>query len=126
MIATYEKYENLLKKVELYCLKIGDMEFHLSFDMKCTMIDGKICNILTDNKASSRCNICGVGPKLMNDLNHVITRKCNEEFYKFGMSTLHAWIRSLEYLLHIVYNLDFRKSAARTSQEKELKKKGNK
>jgi len=32
-----------------------------------------------------------------------------EKYFKFGLSTLHAWIRFFECLLHISYRLDFKK-----------------
>lgn len=31
-----------------------------------------------------------------------------EIFYNFGLSTLHAWIRFFECLLHIAYRLEFK------------------
>ncbi|KYN07992.1 hypothetical protein ALC62_01030 [Cyphomyrmex costatus] len=58
------------------------------------MIDGKVCNVLTNQKSSSCCNICGVGPKYINDLSYVRNLKCHDNYYDFGMSTLHARIRS--------------------------------
>lgn len=33
--------------------------------------------------------------------------------YKFGLSTLHYWIRFMECILHISYNIDFKESSAR-------------
>lgn len=122
IINEYNKCHNLLEKVKTYCFDFNDVPFEVNFDLKCTMIDGKVCNVLTNQKASNCCNICRVGPKLINDLEYVKTLPCNESFYKFGLSTLHCWIRSMEYLLHIAYNMDFQKSAARTSSEKEMKK----
>ncbi|CAH2101265.1 unnamed protein product [Euphydryas editha] len=86
------------------------------------MIDGKAGNVLTNQKASSRCNICGVGPKKMNDIDHVLGLHCHTEFYKFSFPILHSWIRFMEYALHISYNLDFQKGEARGSVNKELKK----
>lgn len=118
----YNYYTELLRKVQTYILNIEDMSFKIQFDLQCTMIDGKVCNAITGEKASCRCNICGVGPKYINDLNYVQNLPCKTNYYKLGLSTLHAWIRSLEYLLHISYNLDFCKGSARTSEQKTLKK----
>lgn len=119
----YNQINNILKKVQVYELYIEKMQFDLKFDLKCTMIDGKTCNVLCGQKASSCCNICGVGPKFVNDLDKLKNRPCNEDFYKFGLSTLHCWIRSMEYFLHIAYNIDFKKGSARGKEHKELKKK---
>lgn len=84
------------------------------------MIDGKVCNVLTDQKSSASCNICGAKPNQMNDLNLVMSLKENKENYKFGLSTLHCWIRFMECILHIAYNMDFKRSYA-SGQNKVLK-----
>lgn len=103
----YKFYSDILKDLKSSCV-IENMTFNISFDIKCTMIDGKVCNILTDQKSSNCCNICGVGPKNINNIAYIKSLPCNTENYKFGLSTLHCWIRFMEYLLHISYNLDFK------------------
>ena len=40
----YKKYTELLEKVQFYDIYVKGMFFTVSFDIKCTMIDGKICN----------------------------------------------------------------------------------
>lgn len=67
------------------------------------------CNVLTGQKSTS-CNICGVSPKYINNLQYIKELKINEEHYKFVLSTLHCWIRFMECLLHISYNLGFKES----------------
>lgn len=62
-----------------------------------------------------------VSPKHVNDLNHVLVRSCEEQFYKYGLSTLHNWIRFSGYILYVIYNMDFKKDSARTAAEKEFK-----
>lgn len=42
----------------------------------------------------------------------------NREHFGFGLSTLHAWIRCFECLLHISYKLDIKKWEARSKEEK--------
>jgi len=117
----YEYISALLKKIKNYNFECMEMAFDVAFDIKCTMIDGKTCNVLTRQKASSRCNICGVGPKDINNINYVFHLQGNTEFYKWGFSILHSWIRFMEYVLHISYNLNFKKGSARGS-DKDLKK----
>lgn len=85
-----------------------------------TMVDGKICNVVTETKSSMRCYICGATPKLMNNLEEVQQRLQKEEYYKFGISSLHAKIRFFECLLHLSYNLDFKKWSASTPEYKQL------
>lgn len=87
-----------------------------------TMIDGKVAQVLTDTPSGSTCTICGATPRLMNDLSKVTARPENENAYQYGLSTLHAWIRCMEMILHISYNLSFKTWSASTEENKRLKK----
>lgn len=87
-----------------------------------TMIDGKVAQVLTETPSGSTCTICGATPRLMNDLLKVTARPENESAYQYGLSTLHAWIRCMEMVLHICYNLDFKTWSATTEEKKKLKK----
>lgn len=91
-----------------------------------TMIDGKICNTLTQNSSSMRCYLCNAKPTEMNNIELALRRPVKEDFYELGLSPLHAWIRSYECLLHISYNLDFKKWSATSEESKTLQKKRKK
>lgn len=82
-----------------------------------TMIDGKIHSIISDT-AASVCDICKASPKVMNNLELIKGKHANEEMYKYGLSSLHAWIRSMECLLHISYKLDIKSWQARDDDAK--------
>lgn len=86
-----------------------------------TMVDGKVAQALTDTPSSSTCTICGATPRQMNDLTKVIARPENENAYQCGLSTLHAWIRCMEMILHISYNLSFQTWSATSEEKKRLK-----
>lgn len=88
-------------------------EIVITHTMSLTMVDGKVCNALTSTSSAQVCYVCGVSPKGMNDIDAVLTRSVNTERFRFGLSTLHAWIRFLEYFLHLAYRLDFKKWQAR-------------
>lgn len=98
--------------------RIGNM--NINHRLLLTMVDGKICNALTETSSAMRCFICGATPKMMNNLELIDKRTSNEEFYSFGISPLHAKIRSFEFLLHLSYNLDFEKWSASTLEHREL------
>lgn len=83
-----------------------------------TMIDGKICTYLSDAKSSSSCYLCLAKPSNMNDLDSVKKRPVSVDLYKFGLSTLHARINTMECLLHIAYRLDLKKWAVRGDNDK--------
>jgi len=117
-----ETPSNILEDYNFYTHKINNLQpsiensvksFKVTRTLYCTMIDGKVCNVLTDQKSMTSCNICGVSPKHINDLQYIKQLKINKEHYKFDLSILHCWIRFMECLLHISYNLDFRESCAR-------------
>ena len=64
---------------------------------------------------------------MINDLKYIQDEcEANENYYQFGLSTLHCWIRFFEYVLHISYNLDFKKGSAATEGHKILKAKRKK
>lgn len=71
VLKEYNYYTDLLDKVKTYELTYKDEIFSITFDIKCTMIGGKVCNFLTGQRASNSCNICGVGPKFINYIRHV-------------------------------------------------------
>ncbi|KAL4703199.1 hypothetical protein ACJJTC_004875 [Scirpophaga incertulas] len=73
--------------------------FEINHELHMTMIDGKIATILTQ----------------------IFSRPVRDEVYKYGLSTLHMWIRCMECLLHISYNLDFKMWSPR-GENKALKK----
>lgn len=87
---------------ENFCMEV-------THELHCTMIDGKVCNHLSNNRSSQSCFICKASPKQMNKLHLIYDRPKNIEFYKFGLSTLHAWIRFMENVLHVSYNMSFEK-----------------
>lgn len=82
------------------------------------MVDGNVCNTLTDTRSSQTCFICGTTDKLINiidDQNY----EANNTNYSYGISTLNAWIRTLECLLHIGYRITIKKWQIRGNYEKE-------
>lgn len=96
--------------------KFQYFEIHHQFHM--TMIDGKVFSVVAES-ASQTCGICGATPKLMNDFNAIKNRPPNTCMYEYGLSTLHAWIRCFECILHIAYRLPIQKWQVR-SCDKEI------
>lgn len=88
-------------------------KIRISYTMLLTMVDGKVCSSLTETKSSARCYICKAKPTQMNNLKAVKRLPLDVDNCKFGLSTLHAWIRFMEYLLKIAYRLKLKKWAPR-------------
>lgn len=102
-------------------LKDNDDYVQVKHNLLLTMIDGKVAQVLTQTSSPACCSVCGATPKQMNDLTKVRTRELNEDSLQYGLSTLHAWIRFMEMILHISYNLSFKKWAATSDENKKIK-----
>lgn len=93
-----------IKALQTYTILVGDATFKVSFEMLFTMFDGSVANILSQTNSTAKCIVCGATPKEMN-LDTVLNKPPQVENYRFGISTLHCWIRFFECLLHIAYRL---------------------
>jgi len=91
-----------LKFVEL---NINSNVLCINYTMLMTMVEGKVINTLTDS-SSQLCYTCKCNPTNMNNLNIIKRFVVNKDNVKYGVSSLHAWIKFLELVLHIAYNLE--------------------
>lgn len=71
-----------------------------------TMLDGKTCHAITHTASSQTCNMCGVTPKNINNIDKVLQRDVDMNVSDYGLSTLHAYIRFFEWFLHVASKLD--------------------
>lgn len=113
----YDELEKQRLKLLPTTFFIENIQINIHHQLHLTMVDGKLCNILTDTKSSQTCYICGATPKSMNnkpDLKHA-----KKENYGFGLSTLHARIRAFECLLHIGYKLKTKQWQVRGKEQQE-------
>lgn len=83
-----------------------------------TMVDGKVCNAITNTKSTSICYICGASSKDFNNISK--SYEINQNYLHFGLSTLHARIRFLEHLVHIAYKLPIKKWRSKTDHAKKI------
>ncbi|CAH1962447.1 unnamed protein product, partial [Acanthoscelides obtectus] len=84
-----------------------------------TMLDSSVGNVLSETNSTMKCIICGATPKDMNTLAG-INRPPNVDNYRFGLSTLHCWIRFFECLLHIGYRLPIKSWQVRGPENKAI------
>lgn len=112
--------ENIDNKINNLSVTHLNNDIIVKHEMILTMIDGKACSAIAES-SSMNCYICGATPKQMISFDIVQQRTININNLKFGMSSLHAWIRCMEYLLHISYNLEIQKWSVRDPQQKILK-----
>lgn len=52
--------------------------------MVLTMIDGKICNVITSTSSAQVCYVCGAAPKRMNLIDEIFKRGVDTTSYRFG------------------------------------------
>lgn len=87
---------------------IDELSYSFTSVLAMTMIDGKTCSTLS-NTANQNCHVCGATPKMMNSIDTVCARPTNVDAVQLGMSSLHAWIKCMECILHISYRLHIKK-----------------
>lgn len=90
-------------------LTISNRNFKVKHQLYYTMIDGKTAQSVTETPAASSCFICGATTSKMNKIEEVQARPVNKEALQFGMSPLHARIKLMECLLHVAYNIEFKR-----------------
>ena len=86
-------------------IEIDDTVYNNVYELMCTTIDEKVCQVITDTSASSNCTVCGAKPSEMNRLQKIRARKEYVGAFQYGIQTLHAWIRFMECKLHISYRI---------------------
>lgn len=91
----------------------------IAHNLVMTMIDGKVANAISGTRSTQSCNVCGSTSKTMNKLEKLQSMTLNESTFQYELSPLHAWIRFLEYFLHLSYRLDNKTWQARNVAEKE-------
>ncbi|XP_065675290.1 uncharacterized protein LOC136091543 [Hydra vulgaris] len=113
--------ESEIKKCGVFNFTFNGKELVVKSIIELTMIDGKIQTILSHVTNSTQCcSVCGVSPKNMNNLEMVLKLdNSNNLELKYGLSSLHAWIRFFEMVLHIGYKLETQKWQSRAIEDKE-------
>jgi len=108
-----EKIKNLVKHQVI----LRTHSFDVYYELHLTMVDGKICQILTETTASSRCFVCNAKPTEMNTL---VEKVPNKDNFKFGISSLHMWIRAFECLIHIAYRIPIKSWQVKGPENKKI------
>ena len=81
-----------IKKLRPTTIKFGQCRTRckVMHKMIMSMVDGKVCQVLTETPSSQSCYICGTKPSMMNKLEEVKLLPVKIENYSFGLSTLRA------------------------------------
>lgn len=115
-----ERVENEIKTLVDSTIKLKERIIKVNHILMLVMIDGKVCNAITDTLSTQRCYLCGATSKEFNSIDIMIARNANTESIKFGLSILHGWIRFFECLIHLSYKIPIKKWQARSDIEKQI------
>lgn len=110
-----EQIERLLP----FKTKVNDFNVEINFKLYLTMVDGAVTNVLAHNRASMNCYLCGATPSVMNSF-HCMQRTIDERHLQYGLSTLHAWIKTFECLIHIAYRMPLKCWQVRGEENKRI------
>ena len=114
-----EKYiTDQIQSLTSYKTVIDGKEIEISYVLVFSMIDGKVVNSITGTKSTMRCYLCSATSKDFNNIDAMIKREVDVSNLRFGISSLHAWIRFFEFFLHLGYKLGNKKWQARSEEEK--------
>lgn len=103
--------ENEIDKLQPFVIVSGSYRITIHLSLYLTLIDGKVLNIITNTRSIQSCPICHETPKNFNNLSNKKPGyfTSNSESLRYGISSLHAWIRFLDCCLHISYKLTIKK-----------------
>lgn len=107
-----------ISKLNPFIFDHNGSKFTINYNIELTMLDNKAINALTNTNSTQTCNACGARPSEMNNIALIRDKPVDKEALKLGLSTLHCWIRTFEYVLHISYKIENKKFLA---DDKKLK-----
>ena len=111
-------FDEEISKLNPFTFDLNGSKFTIIYDFEFTMLDGKAINALTDTKSTSTCNVCNAKPSEITNLNLVRAKPVSLEYLKYGISILHCYIRTFEFILHISYKLKNKKIKACSERDK--------
>ena len=89
-----------------------------------TMVDGKVCQALTNTPSAASCYICKptTNPSSMNNLAEIENKEINENTLSYGLSPLHLLINTMEFILHIGYRMRLKRWMVKGIENKNIYK----
>lgn len=123
-VTTVETYRNIQRQIadlEYTEIVSDDKTMSIRHKLHGAMFDGKAITHLTDGSTES-CNICDALPTEMNNLELIRSKACKVENYRYGISSLHCWIRFFECIIHIGYKIPIQRRSAYSDEHKKTVK----
>ncbi|XP_076034196.1 uncharacterized protein LOC143020994 isoform X2 [Oratosquilla oratoria] len=87
-----------------------------------TMVDGKVCQALTNTPSAASCYICKpkTNPSAMNNLQTIEEKEIDENAFSFGLSPQHLLINTMECILHIGYRMKLKTWMIKGDEKKKI------
>ena len=111
--------DDQIKKLLPFQINLGGKEISVHYQLLFTIIDGKVCNTVTETASAMRCFLCKSVPSQFNDIEAMTKKKIDESELQYGLSTLHCWIRFFECLLNVGYKKELQTWQSRGKESKE-------
>ncbi|XP_030766971.1 uncharacterized protein LOC115890777 [Sitophilus oryzae] len=119
-ITQKNEVDDEIRKLHSSVLIFNQRQVKVMHSLIFAMVDGKVCNALSETTSTQKCYICGATSRDFNRIDEMITKTVKVENLQFGLSVLHGWIRFFECLLHVAYKLPIQKWQARGPGDKDI------
>lgn len=108
ILSEARRVEKAIAELNCFLVELAGLIIEVIYSMHMTMNDGKVCNAIANQKCTQACYLCRATSKILNDMEKLksLIPGIDPKLYKLGMSSLHAWIRTYEYLLHLGYKIE--------------------
>ena len=90
-----------ISQFKQYQLQMGGLTVSVTFRLLLTMIDGKVQAAITETSPTAVCTVCRAKPSQFNHLQQVRLMSVSKSALMLGLSNMHAWIRFLEFIVHL-------------------------
>lgn len=120
-VAEKKRFDREINSIENSLTNLEDRTVQVKHNLIFAMVDGKVCNAISETKSTQKCFLCGATSAMFNKIEDMIKREVNKQHLAFGLSVLHGWIRMFEFLLHVAYKLIIKKWQARGALEQQTK-----
>ena len=118
-------WEQQISQLQPHSFRLGDnLTVNVTFQLLLTMIDGKVQTAVTGTSSTSVCTVRKATPSQFNKMEEVRRRLVSQPALLLGLSTMHAWIRFFEFVIHLSYKIDegVKKWSNLSTHQKELVK----
>ena len=105
--------ENQISNLVSHTFNISFKNIKICYQFMPTMYDVKSINAITNTIYTKECYICSLRDKDLSDVDKTLITPINNDNLKYGISSLHAWIRCFECLINLAYKLSICQSQAR-------------